>query len=248
LSVGQALTWPAIRPANACPLHEADGQRHNMKEDRLLEFIDLKAKTRQTRGNSPARKLRREGQTPAVLYGPGSDPTPLAVNTHELELVLKASQAGQVFVNLDIEAVGARQALLKELQRHPVKGTYIHADFYEIDLNRKIHVKVPVTTRGQAKGVELGGMLQIIRRELEVHCVPHSIPESIEIDITDLDIGESVHVEELPLGPDVEIPHEVNFTVLTILSGRMAEGAEEGEAAAGEIEEATEAADEEEEA
>lgn len=213
-----------------------------------MEFIDLKAKRRETRGNSPARKLRRGGHTPAVLYGRGSDPTPLAVNTHELELVLKASQAGQVFVNLDIEAVGARQALLKELQRHPVKGTFIHADFYEIDLNRKIRIKVPVTTRGQAKGVELGGMLQIIRRDLEVLCVPRSIPETIEIDVTDLDIGDSVHVADLPLGPDVEIPHEVNFTVLTILSRRTEEGAEEGEAAEGEISEAAEAADEEEEA
>jgi len=213
-----------------------------------LEFIELKAQKRETRGNSPARKLRREGNVPAVLYGRGKTPTSLAINAHELELVLKDSQAGQVFVNLDIEAVGRRQALLKELQRHPVKGAYIHADFYEIDLDRKIRIKVPVTTRGQAKGVEMGGMLQIIRRELEVLCLPRSIPERLEIDITNLDIGESFHVEEIPLEAGVEIPHEVNFTVLTILSGRMAEAAEAGEAAEEEAQEAAEAADEDAEA
>jgi large subunit ribosomal protein L25 len=213
-----------------------------------LEFIELKAKQRETRGNSPARKLRREGHVPAVLYGRGKPPTSLAINAHELELVLKDSQAGQVFVNLEIETLGRRQALLKELQRHPVKGAYIHADFFEIDLDRKIRIKVPVTTRGQAKGVEMGGMLQIIRRELEVLCLPRSIPEKLEIDITELDIGESIHVEEIPLEAGVEIPHEVNFTVLTVLSGRMAEGAEAGEAAEEEVEEAGEAADEDVEA
>ena len=213
-----------------------------------MEFIELKAKQRETRGNSPARKLRREGHVPAVLYGRGKPPTSLAINAHELELVLKDSQAGQVFVNLEIETLGRRQALLKELQRHPVKGAYIHADFFEIDLDRKIRIKVPVTTRGQAKGVEMGGMLQIIRRELEVLCLPRSIPEKLEIDITELDIGESIHVEEIPLEAGVEIPHEVNFTVLTVLSGRMAEGAEAGEAAEEEVEDAGEAADEDVEA
>ena len=100
-------------------------------------------------------------------------------------------------------------------------------------MDRKIRVRVPVTTRGKSNGVEMGGMLQIIRRELEVLCLPDDIPEVIEIDITELDMGESVHVEDIPLEGDVEIPHEVNFTVLTILSGRKVEEVvdEEGEEA-----------------
>ena len=194
-----------------------------------MDFLNINANQRTTKGNGPARALRREGRIPAVLYGPGNEPTSIAVNTHELELLLKSSRSGQIFVNLTIDGIGKRKALLKELQRHPVSGQYIHADFYEVALDRKIRVRVPVTTRGKSQGVEMGGMLQIIRRELEVLCLPDDIPEVIEIDITALDMGESVHVEDVPLAGDVEIPHEVNFTVLTILSGRKVEAVEEAE-------------------
>jgi large subunit ribosomal protein L25 len=205
-----------------------------------LDFLNIRANQRTTRGNGPARVLRREGRIPAILYGPDNEPTAIAVNTHELETLLKSSRSGQVFVKLSIDGVGERKAILKELQRHPVSGHFIHADFYEVAMDRKIRAMVPVVTRGKSKGVETGGMLQIIRRELEVLCLPDDIPETFEIDITELDMGESIHVEDLPLEGDVEIPHEVNFTILTILSGRMAEEevAEEGEEA--ELEEGAE--------
>lgn len=207
-----------------------------------MDFLNINANTRTTKGNGPARVLRRQGHIPAILYGPDNAPTPIAVQTHDLELLLKSSPSGQIFVNLAIDKVGKRKALLKELQRHPVSGQFIHADFYEVAMDRKIRVRVPVITRGKSQGVEMGGMLQIIRRELEVLCLPNDIPETIEIDISELDMGESVHVEDLPLEGDVEIPHEVNFTILTILSGRIVEEeevAEEGEEA--ELEETEEA-------
>ncbi|MGD2000762.1 MAG: 50S ribosomal protein L25 [Desulfobacterales bacterium] len=205
-----------------------------------MDFLNIRANQRTTRGNGPARVLRREGRIPAILYGPDNEPISIAVNTHELETLLKSSRSGQVFVKLSIDGVGERKAILKELQRHPVSGHFIHADFYEVAMDRKIRAMVPVVTRGKSKGVETGGMLQIIRRELEVLCLPDDIPETFEIDITELDMGESIHVEDLPLEGDVEIPHEVNFTILTILSGRMAEEevAEEGEEA--ELEEGAE--------
>ncbi len=205
-----------------------------------MDFLNIRANQRTTRGNGPARVLRREGRIPAILYGPDNEPISIAVNTHELETLLKSSRSGQVFVKLSIDGVGERKAILKELQRHPVSGHFIHADFYEVAMDRKIRAMVPVVTRGKSKGVETGGMLQIIRRELEVLCLPDDIPETFEIDITELDMGESIHVEDLPLEGDVEIPHEVNFTILTILSGRMAEEevAEEGEEA--ELEESAE--------
>jgi large subunit ribosomal protein L25 len=93
-------------------------------------------------------------------------------------------------------------------------------------MDQKIKVMVPVVTTGKCVGVELGGMLQIIRRELEVFCLPDQIPENITIDITDLDIGDSFHVEDLQLEGDVEIPADVNFTILTVLSPKAEE--EEG--------------------
>jgi large subunit ribosomal protein L25 len=207
-----------------------------------LEFFELAAKLRTTRGNSPARALRRDGNLPAVVYGPGKETVALSVSVYDMEQVIKKTKTLQVFVNLAVEGQGIRTAMLKELQRHPVSGNFIHADFYEVAMDRKINVMIPIVTVGQSKGVELGGMLQFIRHEVEAYCIPSNIPEVIEIDITDLDIGESVHVEDIELEGDVELVHDVNFTILTVLSTRQAEEeeAEEGEEAEGEAEEGAE--------
>ena len=113
--------------------------------------------------------------------------------------------------------------MIKELQTHPVSGNLIHIDFYEVDMKRKINVMVPVVTTGKSVGVEEGGMLNIVRRELEVFCLPGNIPESIEIDISELTIGDSVHIEDVPLGDDVEISADVNYTVVTVLSPKIEE-------------------------
>ena len=113
--------------------------------------------------------------------------------------------------------------MVKELQRHPVTLDFLHVDFYEVDMKRKIKVSVSVIPTGKSVGVERGGLLQIIRRELEVLCLPGKIPESIEIDVTDLDIGDSVHVEEISADKDVEIPADVNFTVLTVITPKTEE-------------------------
>jgi large subunit ribosomal protein L25 len=195
-----------------------------------LDLIEVKANIRTTRGNSPARALRRSGKIPAVLYGPETAPLALSVDSAELETALKKNLGRQPLFTLSVDddSAGDRTVMIKELQSHPVSRTLIHADFYEVDMKRKIKVMVPVTTTGKSVGVEMGGMLQIIRRELEVLCLPMAIPESIEIDITELDISDSVHVEDIDLEGDVEIPHEQNFTLVTILSATKAEE-EEGE-------------------
>ena len=200
-----------------------------IREDRFLEFLELTAKPRTTKGNSPARALRRDGAIPAVIYGPGKEPVALSVNVYDLEQVLKTARSRQVFLNLAVEGGETRKAMLKELQRHPVSGNFLHADFYEVAMDRKVRVMIPVTTVGKCQGVEMGGMLQIIRRELEALCIPSNIPDVIEIDITELDMGESVHVEDITMAGDVELVHDVNFTVLTVLAGRQEEAVEEGE-------------------
>jgi large subunit ribosomal protein L25 len=134
------------------------------------------------------------------------------------------------------------------LQQHPVSGNFLHADFYEIDMKEKIAVMVPIITVGKSKGVEMGGLLQVIRREIEVLCLPTEIPESFEIDITDLEIGDSVHVDEITTDETVEIPYDVNFTLLTVVSPKIEEEPEEEDEAeieAGEEGEAEEAEGEE---
>jgi large subunit ribosomal protein L25 len=196
-----------------------------------LEQIELNATVRKTTGNSPARELRRGGQIPAVLYGPQTEPILLSVDIKALEQIFKRGNIGSIILNLVIQNGKkiTKPAMIKELQSHPVSGNLIHIDFYEIDMQRKINVMIPVVTKGRSKGVESGGMLQIVRREIEVLCMPGDIPAAFEIDITDLDVGDSVHIEEIPMGDNVELLSDVNFTVVTILSPKMEEEAVEEE-------------------
>ena len=210
-----------------------------------MEQLELKAKVRKTIGNGPARALRRDGKVPAVLYGPKTEPVLLSVEVRDVEKVLKSGNVGQVLLNLIIQngQETTRPAMIKELQAHPVSGRFLHIDFYEIDLARKIRVGVPVVATGQSIGVELGGLLQIVRRELEVLCLPTQIPESIEVDVTNLDVGDSIHVEEIQVEGDVEIPADVNFTVVTILAPKVEAEPEEEEE---ELEEEAEVAEGEE--
>jgi len=220
-----------------------------------LELIELNANIRTTVGNGPARRLRQSGQLPAVLYGPGAETVLLSVNISDFDLVLKKSGASQLLLNLVIQdsETYTRSAMVKELQTHPVSRNFLHVDFYEIAMDRKIKVKVPIVTTGMAKGVELGGVLQIIRREIEVLCLPFEVPESFEIDVADLDIGDSIHVRDISQEGEIEFLEDENFTVVTLLIPKIEEEEEpveeeeeEAEEAAveGEVEEAPKADDE----
>lgn len=218
-----------------------------------MDNIDLKAQTRTTKGNGPARALRRDGRVPAVLYGPKSEPSMLSIGAYDLETIIKQGSLGRFVFNLFIDdGKKSRSVMVKELQTHPVSHDILHLDLYEVAMDRKIKVNVPVTTIGKSIGVEHGGILQIIRRELEVFCLPNRIPETITVDITDLDMGDSLHVEEIQTEDEVEIPYDVNFTVLTVLSPKAEveeeeEEEEEGEEVEGaEGEESEEAGEEQE--
>jgi len=207
-----------------------------------LNNIELNAKTRTTKGNSPARAMRREGRVPAVLYGPNTEPAMVSVEAHDLETIIKGGGLGRSIFNLRID--GAKKGtpvMIKELQTHPVSNELLHIDLYKVSMDREVRVAVPIVTTGKSIGVEAGGVLQIIRRELEVACRPDNIPESIVVDITELDIGHSIHVEDIETTEDVEILHDVNFTVLTVATTKQEEEAvEEVEGEEGEEVEAAE--------
>ena len=221
-----------------------------------MELIELNANIRTTVGNGPARRMRQSGQLPAVLYGPGAETVLLSVNISDFDQALKKSGASQLLLNLVIQdsETYTRSAMVKELQTHPVSRNFLHVDFYEIAMDRKIKVKVPIVTTGMAKGVELGGVLQIIRREIEVLCLPFEVPESFEIDISDLDIGDSIHVKDISQEGEIEFLEDDHFTIVTLLSPKIEEEEEpteeeeeEAEEAAveGEAEETPKAGDEE---
>jgi large subunit ribosomal protein L25 len=169
----------------------------------------------------------------------------LSVKAAEIEMLLKNAKSRQQLINVDFGEGAPKPTMIKEMQRNPLKGDFLHLDFYEVAMDRKIRAYVPIIVKGKCVGVEMGGLLQIIRRELEVLCYPSEIPESIVLDITDLDVGDSIHVEDIQLEGDIEIPADVNFTVITVLAPKKEavevseeeeEGAEEEAAAAPEAE------------
>ncbi|HHP7234564.1 MAG TPA: 50S ribosomal protein L25 [Desulfobacterales bacterium] len=191
----------------------------------------MQATLRNTTGNGPARQLRRSGKTPGVLYGRETAPVSLAVDTHDFEQIINKYNINQVLIKLDVTDGGFPQSsvMIKELQVHPLTRYPLHVDFYVIDMKRKITVSIPVVTTGKAAGVEEGGILQVVRRDLDVNCLPGMIPEHIKIDISHLQIGDAVHIGEIELEGDVEFLDDESLTVVTVLSPQVEEEPEEEE-------------------
>ena len=195
-----------------------------------METIELKADIRTTSGKEAAKAMRRGGRIPAVLYGADTDAVSLSVEVRDLETLFRKSGSGYQLIDLVFgDGKEKKQVMIKELQTDPVTAALLHADFYEVAMDRKIAVAVPVTTVGKCEGVEMGGVLQIIRRELEVLCFPNKVPENIEVDITDLEIGDSIHIEELDFEEGVEPTAEGKLTVLIISAPQKEEEEEEEE-------------------
>jgi large subunit ribosomal protein L25 len=192
----------------------------SVKEGFLLEQLELNTTIRTTVGNGPARRLRQQGLIPAVLYGPATAPVMLAVNGRDFEHAVKRGNVRRTIFALRLQESGsaAKTAIIKELQQHPVNGQFLHVDFYEIAMDRKLRVKVPVVIKGKAKGEEFGGMLQIIEREIEVLCLPREIPDALDVDVTELGVGDTLHVNEITLPAGVELPPGDNYTVFTVVS------------------------------
>jgi large subunit ribosomal protein L25 len=190
-----------------------------------LEIFDLEASERKSKGKGPARALRRQGFIPAVLYGPGTECVHLAISTLEVDKMYQERGGEQAILNLIIKNGGTqkRTAIVKELQTSPVSNEYLHVDFCEISLDKELTVKVQVELTGKSKGVEEGGLLQLIRYELEVFCLPVDIPRKIEVDVSNLDIGDSVHVEDIAVGEKVRLLYDTNFTVATVVAPTVVE-------------------------
>jgi large subunit ribosomal protein L25 len=212
-----------------------------------LEIHTVKAQTRSTAGKGSSRTLRRDGKIPAILYGSDIENVSLSVSNYDIEHLFKKVSYSQALLNLVVENGQSfeKMVMIKEIQADPVSHQYLHIDFYEVKMDRKITATIPVVMKGTAKGVANGGITQIIRRELDVICFPSDIPKNIEIDISDLDIGDAIHVEDIKLEGDIEIPFDVNFAIVTVVSSKMTEDKPVAEAEEAEGEEAAAAKEEE---
>ncbi|OGR24877.1 MAG: 50S ribosomal protein L25/general stress protein Ctc [Desulfobacterales bacterium RIFOXYA12_FULL_46_15] len=183
-----------------------------------MELIELNAKPRVTTGKGAARQLRAKQAIPAIVYGEKKEPTMLALDTIEFDKIIRNHGSMGLFFNLKISGADAQKiVMLKDMHMDTFGQSYLHVDLQEIDMDKKITVSVQVEVIGKSIGVKEGGLLQIIRRELDVVCKPMDTPDTIQVDITDLEIGDAVHVNDIDLGENIHIPHDVNFTVITIV-------------------------------
>jgi len=204
-----------------------------------METIEIQVEPREGKKKAAARGLRRSGMIPAILYGPKRTSVSLALNAKDFETRV-ASLEGSHLLRLQSSApdVGGRLALVKEIQRDPVSSSPIHADLYEVDVDTKIRVNAPLHFVGKCHGVEMGGILQPVRREVPVLCLPTDIPEFIEVDVTALDINEAIHVNQLKVPSGIEIQLDEEITLVTVLPPvveevKVVEGEGAEEAAAG---------------
>jgi large subunit ribosomal protein L25 len=209
--------------------------------------LKLKAERREESGKGAARKLRAAGRVPAVLYGHGVGPMAVSVDAKDLFHVLHGSAGTNVLVDLQVD--GAQHlSLPREIQRDHVRGRYVHVDFLAVRRDETVTVSVPVRVVGESPGVKAGGVIEHHLWELQVECLPGDVPDGIEADVSNLQVGDSLRVADLlpPQGVSVLTPLEESVVAVVIPQVRVVEeveaaeeegeeaAAEEGEAAAAE--------------
>jgi len=218
-----------------------------------MDRYTLSAQVRNQTGTQSVKKIRNENQIPAVFYGPESNPTPLTINYTDLEKIIKQAGSENMIIGLEIndkdKTLDKKQVMLKELQVDHIKDKYIHADFFEIRMDRELVLDIPVALLHTPQGVKEGGILQHIRRELTVSCLPDKIVEQLEVDVSELDIGEAVHIGDIQLPEGIKALDDESLTVAVVVAPTLKEEEEEleEELEGEEAEETVEKAEEEEE-
>jgi large subunit ribosomal protein L25 len=185
-----------------------------------METVDISASMRARKGKAASRRLRREGRVPSTFYGPKRSAISLELDAKEFASKVSDLE-GSHLIRLSSQApeLSGRVALVREVQHHPVSGAVLHADLYEVDLAKKLSIKVPLHFVGKAIGVtQQGGILQPILREVEVECLPMDIPDYIEVDVSALGIHDTLHVGDLQAPAGAALRYETNDAVVTVLA------------------------------
>ena len=181
------------------------------------EEITIKAKVRDGRGKNDARRTRREGLVPITIYGGGAETVAAAAPLSALAAVLRSEAGRNTIFTLDVEGVGASEVMFHERQIDPVRGRLVHADFQRLVKGQKIEVTVPLRLVGEPVGVrEEQGVLEQIMREIEIRCQPREIPDSIDIDVSNLGVHDVLHVSDIPVGDNIEILNDADGVVATV--------------------------------
>jgi len=190
------------------------------------------AEERTGTGKGANRKLRATGRIPAIVYGRGKPARQVTLDPTPLAKMLRSADSG-INTLIDLRVGGQETVVLvREIQRDPVSGRWIHADLFELDLQKTIEVRVPLHIVGKPKGVENGGILDHPLREVEIECLPRAIPDSVEVDVSDLDVGDSIHVRDLALPEGATMLSDGDLAVASVVLPKAEEEAKPAEAAA----------------
>lgn len=206
-----------------------------------MEQILIKAEKRSSTGKGVARKLRAAGRIPAVLYGTSVEPVSITVSARDWEIATRHMKRNVIF-DMEIQegaAIDKRPVMVKEVQRDGLGTKIMHIDFFQVSMEQAVEVEVPIHLKGKAKGEVLGGIIDIHLRSIRVECLPNQIPEEIALDITELEIGDSIHVSDISL-PGVKLVEHGEIAILSIIPPTVEEkraAAEAPEAVAEEKEE-----------
>lgn len=201
----------------------------------MRKDITIVAEPRSTRGKNEARRLRASGNIPAVVYGAGRDPLAVAVNPKQVNKILGSSTGHNTIFNLDTKEDSATPVMVVDWQHDPIRGKLLHVDLKRIDLSARLHVKVPVITSGEPVGVKIqGGLLEVISREIEIECLPDDIPESFNVDVSGLSIGQSIRSSDVALSGSMTLISSAENVIAHVVTLRVVEtaAAEEAEPAA----------------
>ena len=189
-----------------------------------MEQISLEAKVRTQTGKGAVRKLRQQGRIPAILYGGEGEPVLLEVEEREFEALSGKATGQNVITNLKLgEETGENMTLIKDVQHHPVTERVLHIDFCRISLKEKLTVPVPIAVVGESAGVKEGGILEHLLWEVDVECLPTQMPEKIEVDITHLNIGDTIHVRDLEEKEGIKVLTDGEKTILSVVPPRVVE-------------------------
>ena len=193
--------------------------------------IVVAAETRTETGKNVNRRLRTRGLIPGVLYGAKSEATPVSVSPKEIGSILRSATGENTLFDLELGG-SRRKVILKEFQLEPIKGRLLHADFYEVALDKAIEVKVHVELTGLPVGVKVqGGVLDFVTRELEIECLPTDIPEKIVVDVSELELGKLIRVGELKVSDKVKVLTDPGLVIAHVVTPRAEEVAPAAEAA-----------------
>jgi large subunit ribosomal protein L25 len=209
--------------------------------------MQLNARIRTDTGKGPARRLRSLGRLPAVFYGPGINPIMLSIDYIHLRKIIEGGSAENIIFDLMVdsdEESQSKKVMIKEIQRDPVTRDYLHIDLYEIAMGKELEVDIPVHLINTPIGVSEGGILEHIQRKLRVSCMPEDMVDKIDVDVSGLDIGQSVHIKDVSFPPGLRSTEDESLPVAIVVAPTIT--VEEEEVEVEEVEEEVEEVEEEE--